>query len=100
MDERRKQPHGIVWYAVWIVLALVVAYPLSWGPALFLYHSVSEWQIATMASRGANIEAVWARFIIAPYDPLEALRQRLPDHVVTTVDVYLDWWVDAAWTPR
>jgi hypothetical protein len=38
MTDNQKQPGVAFWAAVVLVVALVVAYPLSLGPAIWLYH--------------------------------------------------------------
>jgi len=64
-----------------VVLVLVVLYPLSYGPVMWLsYHGY--------------LKAVSEHFIIAVYKPTEVMIEPLPDPIRRAYFDYMLWWSD------
>jgi hypothetical protein len=82
----RKKPGVAFWATVGVVVcALIVAYPLSWGPALWLQVS-GYWPE----------RLIWADHI---YDPLRWVLERSPESANRWADHYLLWWAANADMP-
>lgn len=77
MDEPPKQPHGIGWYAAWIVLALVL-YVASIGPASGLL--VAYGRYCPQLAEGCFM---WF------YSPLQIV---LPRNAEPFVVWWMNWW--------
>lgn len=77
MSESRKKP-GLAFWATMTFLALLILWPLSWGPQLWLMGSgyVPEWLI-------------WTDHV---YDPLRWGLDVAPDWVREPAETYLTWW--------
>jgi hypothetical protein len=80
MSDRQKQPGVAFWATVVVVVALVLAYPLSLGPAIWLYHH--------------KFVPNWARMPIqVVYSPLEWLAHRGPGPVRDSLNWYVELWI-------
>lgn len=70
----RKKP-GVAFWATVVVVVLLVLYPLSWGPQLWLMMS--------------GHVPVWTDRL---YNPLRYALERAPQGVTRAADAYLEWW--------
>src|SRR5216684_8578353 len=63
--------------ALGLAIALI-AYPLSWGPALFVYHKLGEphWMVGPMMV----------------YEPVVRLLPLVPSWILKPFRAYSDWW--------
>jgi len=75
----RKKPGWAFWTTV--VLAVVLAYPLSFGPACWLAHQTFAPQLRQMVN--AHYAVVWPKF-----------RRNAPKPMVRAATWYLDLWHD------
>jgi hypothetical protein len=85
MRERRK-PSWIVWGSIAFMLMLI-AYPLSIGPAVYLLDS----RPGHLAADLIGIEGVERIFHVV-YAPLEFLVTHCPEYLQNGVETYVDWW--------
>ncbi len=80
MTDDHKQPGVAFWATVVLVVALVVAYPLSLGPAIWLYHH--------------KFVPGWARTPIQyVYSPLEWLAHYGPAPIRNSLNWYVELWI-------
>jgi len=78
MSEKRKRPGIALWAAAVLAMgAVLVGYPLSWGPALRL-----------QASGCWPASLIWADHV---YDPLRWILERTPESTYDAVESYLRW---------
>ncbi len=74
----RKKP-GVAFWAVVVVAVMLVIYPLSWGPYIWLdCHS----------RRGS-----WVDRVDVIYSPIELIRDWSPDWAKSKIDAYRRWWM-------
>ena len=78
MEVEKKRRGG--WWVLWCAVALMLAYPLSPGPAYWLYFNTGElpWVESTLQTI---------------YWPLSRLLLNAPDFVVDAYNTYHIWWV-------
>jgi hypothetical protein len=78
MTDRTKP--GVAFWATVVVVAVLVAYPLGAGPALWIaHHDVPGWVVGVIC---------WV------YAPAEAwVEGHAPEPVARAVRAYLDWWI-------
>src|SRR5258708_18725791 len=78
MRHDDKQPGGVHWATVALVLALV-AYPLSFGPAVWIHKQTGR------SERLGDL-------MIKAWEPLDWVCRRSPKVVVDATHDYLNWW--------
>jgi hypothetical protein len=81
----RKKPGVAFWATVVAVVVVLVLYPLSWGPALWLQGS-GYWPE----------RLIWVDHV---YDPLRLLLEHSPEPVDDAATHYLLWWATSAVPP-
>jgi hypothetical protein len=80
VTDEHKQPGVAFWATVVLVIAVMLAYPLSLGPAVWLYHH--------------KYVPNWARMPIQVfYSPLEWLAHHGPGPVRDSFNWYVELWV-------
>jgi hypothetical protein len=77
MSTDCKKP-GVAFWATVVMVAVLVAYPLGAGPALWIAHQdIPIWCISVIC------------FVYAPANWAE---ENAPEPVVRAIRAYLDWW--------
>lgn len=75
----RKKP-GVAFWATVVVVALLVAYPLGSGPALWIaHHDIPSWCLGVFC------------FVYLPAEVW--VEEHAPEPIVRAVRAYLEWWI-------
>ena len=79
MKTWNRRARGAVLYGLLLILCMLVAYPLSAGPAVF---------IIEIARAPASVRAAFDLF----YSPLDKIDPLLPHALGESYGEYISWW--------